>query len=113
MMLSTLIRSREGRNVIFLKFISCSKNRIIPFIWCCASVSRLLSFICSFISVLAIVIRLHIFHAGVENPLPLYLSSMEQAFADEIGIPFLETSAKNATNVEQAFMTMAAEIKNR
>lgn len=38
---------------------------------------------------------------------------MWQAFADEIGIPFLETSAKNATNVEQAFMTMAAEIKNR
>jgi Ras-related protein Rab-1A len=36
-----------------------------------------------------------------------------QAFADEIGIPFLETSAKNAINVEQAFMTMAAEIKNR
>jgi hypothetical protein len=36
-----------------------------------------------------------------------------QAFADEIGIPFLETSAKNASNVEQAFMTMAAEIKNR
>ncbi|KAF8388858.1 hypothetical protein HHK36_025538 [Tetracentron sinense] len=36
-----------------------------------------------------------------------------KAFADEIGIPFLETSAKNATNVEQAFMTMAAEIKNR
>jgi hypothetical protein len=36
-----------------------------------------------------------------------------QAFADEIGIPFLETSAKNATNVEQAFMCMAAEIKNR
>jgi hypothetical protein len=41
------------------------------------------------------------------HPIPL------QAFADEIGIPFLETSAKNATNVEQAFMTMAAEIKNR
>jgi Ras-related protein Rab-1A len=38
---------------------------------------------------------------------------LQQAFADEIGIPFLETSAKNATNVEQAFMTMAAEIKNR
>ena len=36
-----------------------------------------------------------------------------KAFADELGIPFLETSAKNATNVEQAFMTMAAEIKNR
>lgn len=40
-------------------------------------------------------------------------ASTPQAFADEIGIPFLETSAKNATNVEQAFMTMAAEIKNR
>lgn len=38
---------------------------------------------------------------------------LPQAFADEIGIPFLETSAKNSTNVEQAFMTMAAEIKNR
>ncbi|GFH12179.1 RAB1A, member RAS oncogene family, partial [Haematococcus lacustris] len=37
---------------------------------------------------------------------------LQIAFADEIGIPFLETSAKNATNVEEAFMTMAAEIKN-
>ena len=36
-----------------------------------------------------------------------------KAFADEIGIPYIETSAKNASNVEQAFMTMAAEIKNR
>merc|ERR1712224_1179577 len=34
-------------------------------------------------------------------------------FADSLSIPFLETSAKNATNVEQAFMTMASEIKNR
>uniref|UniRef100_A0A8C9VG51 ZRAB1B, member RAS oncogene family a n=1 Tax=Scleropages formosus TaxID=113540 RepID=A0A8C9VG51_SCLFO len=34
-------------------------------------------------------------------------------FADSLAIPFLETSAKNATNVEQAFMTMAAEIKKR
>ncbi|KAF9624491.1 hypothetical protein IFM89_011534 [Coptis chinensis] len=34
------------------------------------------------------------------------------AFADEIGIPFMETSAKSSTNVEQAFMAMAAEIKN-
>lgn len=40
-------------------------------------------------------------------------SQTAKAFADEIGIPFLETSAKNSTNVEQAFMTMAAEIKNR
>ena len=37
----------------------------------------------------------------------------KQAFADELGIPFMETSAKNATNVEQAFMAMAADIKNR
>ncbi|KAH7302370.1 hypothetical protein KP509_23G069500 [Ceratopteris richardii] len=36
-----------------------------------------------------------------------------KAFADEIGIPFLETSAKNATNVEESFMTMAAWIKIR
>ena len=36
-----------------------------------------------------------------------------KAFADEIGVPFLETSAKNATNVEDAFMTMAGEIKKR
>ena len=36
-----------------------------------------------------------------------------QDFANELGIPFLETSAKDSNNVEQAFMTMAAEIKNR
>ncbi|CAH1414144.1 unnamed protein product [Lactuca virosa] len=36
-----------------------------------------------------------------------------KAFADEIGIPFLETSAKSFTNVEEAFMAMTAEIKNR
>ncbi|CAD5194442.1 unnamed protein product [Musa acuminata subsp. malaccensis] len=36
-----------------------------------------------------------------------------KAFADEIGIPFMETSAKNATNVEQAFMAMTASIKDR
>jgi len=36
-----------------------------------------------------------------------------QAFADEMGIPFMETSAKNAINVEQAFMAMAASIKDR
>ena len=40
-----------------------------------------------------------------------YTSAKE--YADQLGIPFLETSAKNATNVERAFMTMAAEIKNR
>ncbi|KAI8545487.1 hypothetical protein RHMOL_Rhmol07G0043700 [Rhododendron molle] len=36
-----------------------------------------------------------------------------KALADEMGIPFLETSAKDATNVEQAFMAMAAAIKTR
>jgi Ras-related protein Rab-1A len=34
-------------------------------------------------------------------------------FADGLGIPFLETSAKNATNVEEAFITMTREIKGR
>lgn len=40
-----------------------------------------------------------------------YASAKE--FADQLGVPFLETSAKNATNVENVFMTMVAEIKNR
>ncbi|CED84490.1 gtp-binding protein ypt1 [Phaffia rhodozyma] len=34
-------------------------------------------------------------------------------FADSLSIPFLETSAKEATNVEQAFLTMAKQIKDR
>lgn len=34
-------------------------------------------------------------------------------FADSLGIEFLETSAKNATNVEKAFMMMASQIKTR
>ncbi|KAG5009616.1 hypothetical protein JHK87_018131 [Glycine soja] len=33
-------------------------------------------------------------------------------FADQIGIPFMETSAKDATNVEDAFMAMSTAIKN-
>jgi len=36
-----------------------------------------------------------------------------KSYAETLGIPFLETSAKDSTNVEQAFITMAAEIKAR
>jgi Ras-related protein Rab-1A len=34
-------------------------------------------------------------------------------FADSVEMEFLETSAKNSTNVEKAFMAMAAQIKQR
>lgn len=40
-------------------------------------------------------------------------TSVAKEYADSLGIPFLETSAKDSTNVEQAFITMAAEIKAR
>jgi Ras-related protein Rab-1A len=33
-----------------------------------------------------------------------------KAFADSLSIPFLETSAKSAQNVEEAFLTMASEL---
>ncbi|TDH67981.1 hypothetical protein CCR75_003467 [Bremia lactucae] len=33
-----------------------------------------------------------------------------KVFADSLSIPFLETSAKNAQNVEEAFLTMASEL---
>mmetsp|Transcript_25802 Transcript_25802/g.40653 ORF Transcript_25802/g.40653 Transcript_25802/m.40653 type:complete len:94 (+) Transcript_25802:650-931(+) len=36
-----------------------------------------------------------------------------QEFANSLGIEFMETSAKNATNVENAFTTMSAQIKER
>jgi len=36
-----------------------------------------------------------------------------QALADEFAMKFLETSAKSSINVEEAFMTMAKEIKKR
>jgi len=38
-------------------------------------------------------------------------TEVAQGFAEKTGITFLETSAKNSTNVEAAFMTMASEIK--
>uniref|UniRef100_A0A2K5XZM4 small monomeric GTPase n=1 Tax=Mandrillus leucophaeus TaxID=9568 RepID=A0A2K5XZM4_MANLE len=37
----------------------------------------------------------------------IILQIWDTEFADSLGIPFLETSAKNATNVEQSFMMMA------
>lgn len=33
-----------------------------------------------------------------------------KAFANTLGIPFLETSAKSAANVEEAFLTMASQL---
>jgi len=36
-----------------------------------------------------------------------------ERFASSVGMKFLETSAKNSHNVEQAFLTMATEIKRR
>jgi len=40
-------------------------------------------------------------------------TGMAKEFADSLGIPFLETSAKNSTNVEEAFIRMASDIKQR
>lgn len=42
--------------------------------------------------------------------LTVLLWNLLQKFADELGIPFLETSAKNASNVDEAFLTMAQEL---
>lgn len=36
-----------------------------------------------------------------------------QQLADELGIPFLEVSAKSNINVEKAFYTLATDIKQR
>jgi Ras-related protein Rab-8A len=36
-----------------------------------------------------------------------------QALADELGIPFLEVSAKTNTNIDKAFYSLAADIKKR
>jgi Ras-related protein Rab-1A len=41
------------------------------------------------------------------------LLSLLQEFAKSMGIEFVETSAKNSTNVEKAFMVMATQIKAR
>lgn len=36
-----------------------------------------------------------------------------QALADELGIPFLEVSAKSNINIDKAFFSLAADIKKR
>ncbi|KAG5440506.1 hypothetical protein PCK2_000440 [Pneumocystis canis] len=40
-------------------------------------------------------------------------TSCAKEFADGLGIPFLETSAKSSTNVEEAFLTMSRCIQTR
>ncbi|CCW65396.1 unnamed protein product [Phytomonas sp. EM1] len=40
-------------------------------------------------------------------------TELAESFAKDFGIPFLEASAKNSTNVEEAFVKMATDIKNR
>ena len=36
-----------------------------------------------------------------------------QALADELGVPFLEVSAKSNINIEKAFYSLASDIKKR
>ena len=53
---------------------------------------------------------------GNKNDLPQNRAvSTEEAqkFADEMGIELIETSAKTATNVQESFMKMARQIKDR
>ena len=39
--------------------------------------------------------------------------AVAKEFADSMGISFIETSAKSSTNVQDAFLTMARQIKER
>mmetsp|Transcript_3133 Transcript_3133/g.5977 ORF Transcript_3133/g.5977 Transcript_3133/m.5977 type:complete len:116 (-) Transcript_3133:85-432(-) len=38
------------------------------------------------------------------------LKDSAKAFSDDLGIPFLEASAKSSENVEEAFLTMAGSL---
>ena len=40
-------------------------------------------------------------------------ATVAKEFADSMEIPYIETSAKNAYNVEETFVTMARAIKDR
>ena len=86
----------------------CTSNSWIPKFLFCFKFASLLFMIC----VLNVMFCVYVYMYSwlkTDNSTWQWL----QEYADQLGIPFLETSAKNATNVEQAFMTMAAEIKNR
>lgn len=55
---------------------------------------------------------------GTFPPLPTWLATLTyiiptQEFADSIGVPFMEASAKDSINVEQAFITMTKLIKEK
>jgi len=50
---------------------------------------------------------------GAPDPDKVVKTDTGRALAEELGIPFLETSAKRSKNVDEAFMRMAAEIKKR
>jgi hypothetical protein len=43
----------------------------------------------------------------------IFLFIKLKEFAKSIGIEFVETSAKNSTNVEKAFLVMSSQIKAR
>ena len=47
------------------------------------------------------------------TPMQVIDTEKGKALADEYSIKFLETSAKNSINVEEAFITLAKDIKKR
>jgi hypothetical protein len=67
-----------------------------------------LHFVCAYIHLFS-----HAISLIVRAHLQIVDFTTAKEFADSLQIPFLEISAKNATNVEQLFVTMVAEIKNR
>jgi len=48
----------------------------------------------------------------IDRPNRVIETSTGEDYAKGLGMTFLETSAKNKTNVEQAFMVMSKEIKD-
>uniref|UniRef100_A0A2K6AM46 RAB1A, member RAS oncogene family n=1 Tax=Macaca nemestrina TaxID=9545 RepID=A0A2K6AM46_MACNE len=68
----------------------------------------------SYISTTGVIFKIRTidYYRGVHGITVAYDKTAKE-FADSLGIPFLEISAKNATNVEPSFMMMAAEIKKQ